>query len=171
MPETQITTLAESEWAVYRDLRLRALKESPDAFCATYAESSKLSDYDWQIRLQGLSPHLDLPLVARVDGIPAGMTWARIDPAQPLVVHLFQMWVAAEYRGLGLGRDLLLEAIRWSRQSGALKMVLGVTTGDTPARQLYESVGFTMVGDIEPLRPGEDLTMQTLECYFNNCAG
>jgi ribosomal protein S18 acetylase RimI-like enzyme len=81
------------------------------------------------------------------------------------------MWVAAEYRGLGLGRDLLLEAIRWSRQSRALKMVLGVTTGDTPARQLYESVGFTVVGDIESLRPGEDLTMQTLECYFSNCAG
>ena len=44
MSEINIRELAASEWREYRDLRLRALKDSPDAFSATYADAQARSD-------------------------------------------------------------------------------------------------------------------------------
>jgi hypothetical protein len=32
---------------IFKDIRLRALQDSPTAFSSTYAEESKLTDADW----------------------------------------------------------------------------------------------------------------------------
>ncbi len=166
MTQSRISAFTASEWREYRALRLRALKESPEAFCSTYSGSIQLPDEDWQERLRGLDPSLERPLVARVANVDAGMGWVHIDPAEPRTAHLLQMWVPPEHRGRGLGRELLSDAITWAKQNGASKMVLGVTTGDSPARVMYESAGFVAVGDEELLRSDADLMMQNMECAF-----
>ena len=38
-PVIEVRTLAEDEWATYREVRLRALKESPEAFAADLADA------------------------------------------------------------------------------------------------------------------------------------
>jgi hypothetical protein len=40
MTEITVRLLDESEWSVYRDVRLRALAESPGSFTATLAEEA-----------------------------------------------------------------------------------------------------------------------------------
>ena len=52
--------------------------------------------------------------------------------------------VAERGRGLGLGRALVLHALRGTRESGQPRLGLSVTVGN-PARRLYESVGFRPV--------------------------
>ena len=65
-----IRTFAQHEWAVYKDLRLRALADSPDAFGSTLAKEQNRSDAEWASRLAAGVNSWDLPLVAEVDGKP-----------------------------------------------------------------------------------------------------
>lgn len=53
------------------------------------------------------------------------------------------MGLNAEYRGQGLGKKLLQEAIAWAKTEPSLHwMDLSVFAHNTPARKLYSSVGF-----------------------------
>lgn len=151
------------EWRTYKDLRLRALADSPDAFGSTLVREQDRSDAEWSSRL---SPHAgsswDLPLIAEEDGVPAGLAWCRIESADPSVANLYQMWVAPDYRGLGAGRLLLEAAIAWARSKGAACLELGVTCRDSPAMRLYQTAGFEPLGQPEPLRPGSELLCQSM---------
>jgi ribosomal protein S18 acetylase RimI-like enzyme len=60
------------------------------------------------------------------------------------------MYVASEHRGRGIGRLLLTSLIdRLSAFPQITTIRLGVTETQDPARRLYESVGFRVVGKTE----------------------
>jgi ribosomal protein S18 acetylase RimI-like enzyme len=162
-PLPAVRRLAAHEWPLYRALRLQALADSPDAFGSTFAAENALRDEDWAARLaRGARSETDLPLVAEVDGVAAGLAWARFADDAADVAHLYQMWVSPAFRGAGAGRRLLDMAIDWARNRGLRTLVLGVTCGDTPAARLYARAGFQPVGPPAPLRPGSALLGQTL---------
>jgi GNAT superfamily N-acetyltransferase len=159
----KIRTFAPHEWGTYRDLRLRALADSPDAFGGTLADEKGRSDAEWSRRLaSGDDSRAILPLVAEVCGEPIGLAWGRIDTSNPDVAALYQMWVAPSHRGLGAGQMLLEAVIAWARVRNASYLDLGVTCGDRPARRLYECAGFKPIGEPQPLRPGSTLLVQPM---------
>ncbi len=162
IPTPNIRTLAHSEWTTYKNLRLRALADSPDAFGSTLAREQNLSDADWSGRLAGGANRWDLPLVAEVDGKPIGLAWGRIEKSNPDVANLYQMWVAPSHRCLGGGRMLLEAVIAWARAKGASHLELGVTCGESPARRLYSRAGFAPVGQPQLFRPGSVLMGQMM---------
>ena len=151
-----VRLLAGSEWPLYRELRLRALANAPAAFGSTLAAEQERTDADWAWRL-GLAATSgrDLPLLAEVDGAPAGLAWAKFDASDGQLVNLFQMWVAPECRGQGAAAALLDEALAWARSRKARAMQLGVMDGNESARRLYERAGFVAAGAPEPTRPGD----------------
>jgi len=151
------------EWQTYRDLRLAALKDSPDAFGSTYEDARTLPDQEWKTRLARAAPDRDLPLVALVDDEPAGLAWGRIDPDDKETAYLYQMWADPVHRRKGIGRRLVKEVIAWVREQGAFRVKLHVTVGNSQARALYESVGFEPDGELEPVREGSDLMEQPME--------
>jgi GNAT superfamily N-acetyltransferase len=61
------------------------------------------------------------------------------------VYELSKMAVSPEMRGLGIGRKVLLEAIKLARQIGARSLFLGSNSKLQNAVHLYESVGFRHV--------------------------
>ena len=153
-----IRVLTPDDWALYKDLRLGALAESPEAFGSTLAREQDRSDDDWAARLAGAAGSAaDLPLVAVVGGQPAGLAWGRIEAAEPEAAHLYQMWVAPAQRGRGVGQMLLRAVIDWATAQHAAYLHLGVTLRDSPAMRLYTRAGFEPSGPPEPLRPGADL--------------
>lgn len=159
----KIRTFAPHEWSTYRDLRLRALAEAPDAFGGTLAAEQNRPDDEWSRRLAaGADARTNLPLVAEVRGEPIGLAWGRIEASDPEVAALYQMWVAPSHRGLGAGRMLLEAVIAWARAQNASHLDLGVTCGDRPARRLYERAGFKPKGEPQPLRPGSTLLVQSM---------
>ncbi len=84
-------------WEPYRDLRLSSLLDSPDAFGGAHALEAARPPEVWQSRLAAAATSgLDLPLLARVGELPAGLCWAKRDSAKLGVVNLYQMWVAPE---------------------------------------------------------------------------
>jgi ribosomal protein S18 acetylase RimI-like enzyme len=54
--------------------------------------------------------------------------------------------ICPEFRGLGLGRALLLKALSGFRQAGLLRVYLEVSAANSAAVKLYQSVGFEVVG-------------------------
>ena len=158
-----VRCLGAHEWRAYRDLRLRALGDSPDAFRSTREADRQRSDAYWAERLSsGAASGWDLPLVAEEGGDLVGLAWGRIDPVAPGTVHLVQMWVAPESRGLGCGSMLLDAVVTWARDAEARSVILSVTCGDKPAKRLYFRAGFRPFGEPEPLRPGSTLLSQRM---------
>jgi GNAT superfamily N-acetyltransferase len=162
MTRMEIRAFHPGDWMLYRDARLAALQESPDAFGSPYALNAGFSDAVWRSRLDGLMPNEDFPIAAMVDDAVAGMAWVTIKADEPETAHLFQMWVAPSYRGQRLARQMLDAAIEWARRSGARRIALAVTLGASPARRLYESAGFEPDGEPEPLREGSALQVQPM---------
>jgi ribosomal protein S18 acetylase RimI-like enzyme len=170
MRGVSIRVLQPAEWRAYKDLRLRALADSPDAFSTLYADANAQPDEHWASRLLALSPVMDRLLVVERDAALNGMVWGRILSSDETTAHVYQMWVAPELRGLGLGRMLLQRIIEWVTRHGVRSILLGVTYGNGPAYRLYESVGFRAFGELEPLRPNSELQAQTMRLDISSAA-
>lgn len=152
---TLVRHFKPDEWPIYKALRLRSLEDSPMAFGSTLDLESQRPDAVWAERLRNaVASGQDCVLLAEVDGAARGVVWAKADASDPRTVNLFQMWVAPEARGRGVGDALLQAALQWARQSGAHRVGLGVAVGDTPAARLYQRAGFADCGAKEPIRAG-----------------
>lgn len=155
----QVRRLKPEEWTTYREIRLRALREAPDAFGATYAGEAGLSDTDWQDRA-------DRPdrAVFVVDGTEEviGLAIGGPAPGSPNSAALFSMWVDPRERRRGLGSALIEAVEAWAVEAGYLMLGLGVTTSNAPAIALYERLGFTDTGERHLLRDDGDLTIQIM---------
>jgi GNAT superfamily N-acetyltransferase len=166
-----IRTLTADEWRVYKDLRLRALADAPDAFGRTLAEEEGCLDAEWSRRLAaGADSRWNLPVVAQIRGEPIGLAWGRIEMSDPDVAALYQMWVAPSHRRVGAGHMLLEAVIAWAKARHASYLDLGVTCGESPARRLYERAGFKPMGEPQPLRPGSQLLGQPMRLVLRGAA-
>jgi GNAT superfamily N-acetyltransferase len=166
-----VRTFCADEWPVYRDLRLRALDDSPDAFGSTLAAEAGRPDAHWAQRLaSGSDSQTNLPVVAEIRGEPAGLAWGRIDAFSPDVAVLYQMWIAPSHRGMGAGKMLLEAVIAWARERNASFLELGVTCGNSPARRLHERAGFKPIGEPQPLRPTSQLLAQSMRLPLKDAA-
>lgn len=58
------------------------------------------------------------------------------------LVGLFNIVVEASQRGHGLGRQIVRILLTWAQQQGAQQAYLQVSADNTPAIQLYQSLGF-----------------------------
>ncbi len=166
-PNVLVRSFKKSEWKAYREIRLRALRESPDAFGSTYQESRNYTDDMWISRLKTATTETDFPMAATIDARIVGLGRVKIEPPVVDVAHLYQMWVAPEARGKGVGKTLLKAAISWAEDHNAMKMLLDVTCGDRPARRLYDAFGFEPAGDPLPVRENSDLLEQPMELMFS----
>ena len=141
-----IERLTTDATARLRELRLRALQDSPDAFGSTYEETATRPESSWVQQLR------DLPtFVAVVDGHDVGMV--RGGSAGHDTAELISMWVAPEARRMGVGIALIDEVIAWAKSAGFTRIQLDVAEVNTPANALYERAGFLPSGNRSTLPP------------------
>lgn len=143
-----IRRLAPGDAAAHRALRLRALREHPEAFTSSYEEealaplavtAARLAaarnsfwgafEHDALCGMVGLER--ETRLKNQHKGIVVGM------------------YVVPEAGGRGLGRQLLDALLRQARAEGLESLVLTVTEGNARAQRLYERAGFRSFG-VEP---------------------
>jgi GNAT superfamily N-acetyltransferase len=158
-----VRRLAAHEWRVYRALRLHALRDAPDAFGSTLAREEAFPDDEWLKRLaDGAESPTELPLIAEDDARPIGLAWARIDPDDPEVAALYQVWVDPAYRHRGVGRLVIDAALDWARSAGVRQILLSVALGPGSALEFYRHLGFAEIGAPVPLRNGSSSLKQTM---------
>ena len=152
------------EWQLYRDLRLAALRDAPDAFGSTLAREGAFPEQEWIARLAaGTTSTLNHPIVAEDDaGRAVGLAWGRIDPTDPSTATLYQVWIHPAARRRHIGAALLASAIQWARDAGARAMELDVAIGPDSAIGFYRRAGFVESGACSPLRPGSENVQQPM---------
>lgn len=160
--EVATRTLGPGNGALYRALRLRALEESPDAFGDTFEQAAARPEAFWHECLRDGRPGTDYPVLATIDGEPAGLAWGRRDSSDEAIVRVYQMWVAPEWRGRGAGARLLDAVLDWAENLGARRVELSVTCGNVAAEALYRQVGFVACGVPVALRTDSALRGQAL---------
>lgn len=136
----------------YWRLRLRALKECPEAFGAAYEEEK-----DKPLSL------IEKKLKDSFEAVESEFMLGCFDEEQKLIgmvclvrehrkklrhkATIYAMYVAPEARLKGAGRALLMEAIGRARKMQGLEQLnLGVIATNMEARALYRSCGFEVFG-------------------------
>ncbi len=145
----EIRALTEDDVKTYWTLRLRALREEPEAFGSTYEESKERPLELVAARLREMATMDDFILGAFVDDPLVGIVACVRETGRKNrhIAKIFQMYVASEARGQGIGRALMDEAIARARRREGLEMLtLDVVTTNAAARALYLSLGFTVFG-------------------------
>ena len=137
---------------VFKDIRLRALQDSPTAFSANYADEVKLTDSDWLDRAAQWSSDKSAAYLAIDSGAAVGIAAGILDRNNPLHANLMSMWVAPTHRRLGIGRILVDAIISWARVHNVLHLHLMVTSNNDRAIQFYQSLGFVFTGRSKPYR-------------------
>lgn len=146
----EIRRLREDEWEAWRELRLRALADDPDAFGSTLERELAYSDALWRerTRLSAVSDRQAM-FVAEEGARLGGCAGAFLgEDGTPSVVS---MWVEAAARGRGVGRALLGAVEEWARRLGKRRLVLHIVDSNGRAEAMYARAGFRRTGRTRPL--------------------
>ena len=139
------------DWQRVRGVRLRALRDAPDAFGKTLEEALAMSGCDWRGRLD--DPDL-ATFVATVNSDDVGLVVGGSYDEDAQAAGLYSMWVAPEMRGAGVGGALVDAVIAWARaDSRFTRILLDVSDYNTAAIRLYESRSFLPTGQTGTLPP------------------
>ncbi len=134
------------QWPAYRELRLEALRESPQAFGSNYQDQQARPDSFWQGRLaEAAKGEQSWLLFARAGDRLLGMIGAvREEPEGPLTVAtIISVYVRPEARGRGVSNRLMQAILDTLKEAGIQKALLGVVTEQAAALHLYQRFGFT----------------------------
>jgi len=111
--------------------------------------------------IKNYDPKRERCWIAEKDGVRVGAVF--VAKASDEVVKLRLLHVEAEARGLGIGKRLVDECVRFARQAGYQKMTLWTQSNLHAARHLYKQAGFRMVREEQHHSFGKDLTAETWE--------
>lgn len=132
-------------------LRLRALREHPDAFGQPVAEAAKLSEAEAIDQFQTRWDSGDNRTFGAFDrdGTPLGMIGVVREP-RPKNRHRMSIWgvyVVPEARGRGISSAMLAHALVYARGvPGVLQVHLTAASHNVVAIRSYERAGFVRVG-------------------------
>lgn len=153
-----IVDVSLEDWAEFREIRLRALADAPEAFGVTHADALEQPEEDWRSRLD-----TDDPIrLLREDGTAVAMGAGWCPPDQPNSMVIWGMWTAPGSRGRGHAEALVSHLLAWARQHDITGVALHVAEGNDAARRIYERCGFVATGHWEPLREGSPLSIELL---------
>lgn len=158
-----IRRVRPDEWRLWRDVRLRMLRDDAAYFSSRYEDAVRDSDETWRRWVaEAETGETKVLLCAEAPelgwvGVVGG--FVRVDPTE---AQLMSMWVAPEARGRHVASELIRELARWAASRGCEQIVLFVQEANLPARRLYERLGFSPTGDRSPIGGGRTGFKQVL---------
>ena len=142
-----VRPLGPDDAAAFRALRIRSLREHPEAFGRTPEEVDSLDVWTKRLRID-VTSDLDFMLGAFEGDTLVGLAGCHRDRGakQRHIAHIWGMYVIPERRGAGLGRKIFVAAVERARAWPDVEQIwLDVTTVNKGARALYASCGFTRI--------------------------
>lgn len=133
--------------ALFREVRLKALKESPDAYGSTYESALQRDQRSWEEQLWSTTSGGDRNTqFAFADDQCIGIAALYREPSA-LSGDIIMMWVDPGHRGSGAASSLVHNLLRWAKDSGFTAVSLEVTDSNARAIKFYENQGFRDTGE------------------------
>jgi len=111
--------------------------------------------------IKNYNPRRERCWIAERDGVRIGAVFCA--RASDELAKLRLLHVEAEARGLGIGKRLVEECVRFARQAGYQKMTLWTQSILHAARHIYKQAGFYVVREEKHHSFGKDLTAEIWE--------
>jgi GNAT superfamily N-acetyltransferase len=138
-----VRQLEESEWELYRTIRLAALSDAPYAFGSTYEGELAFTEAKWRERAPSGAAGKESICIIALDGDQGvGIAGGVTPPNNPRVSQLVSMWVHADHRGTDVATRLVAQVEVWAFDRGSERIICGLTQGNERAAKFYEKVGF-----------------------------
>lgn len=152
-PELQqidIVQLPVEAWRDYRQIRLEALHDAPQAFGSIYQEQLVKPDDYWQSRLEDAAKGENSWLLFARSGdqligiIGAFRANSEAEPARGPEATIVSVYVTPAARGRGVSSLLMQGILDVLKEHGFHRVQLGVNIEQAAALGLYQRFGFTI---------------------------
>lgn len=143
-----VRLLGEADGALYRDLRLEALRLAPRAFSSSYEEERELPLSHFVSRCAASGSSRVFAVCAGGSAL-SGMAGLYFESKRKLAhkAHVWGVFVHPSARGRGCGAALMQAAVDCAQRApGVTQIHLGVAVGNEPAVRLYRALGFETYG-------------------------
>ena len=150
MAEISVRVLGESEWSLYREIRLQALAQSPSAFTASLADEADRGESFWRDRMTR-----SYRLLAERGQIPQGIVSLGVYEEDPSAAEVFGLYVVPEARATGVSWRLVEAAAALATQNGYAQLYYWVGTDNGRAIGFANNFGFRLSGYRRPSRASD----------------
>lgn len=150
-----VKKIEKNDWKNYRDIRLEALKEEPDAFGGSYNEYKDKDDLYWidKASLSGEKSERNFICAVLDNNNFISIGGAYQDENNEW--NIIAIYVKKEFRGLGVGSLLLNKILEELKTRKVEKAFLRVNTKRIPAIFLYKRFGFEIIKTIPNQMSGD----------------
>jgi GNAT superfamily N-acetyltransferase len=152
----RVRRIGGADGLVLREVRLRSLRESPEAFGQRPEEADAQPIEEWHAAARAASAGdrraWFLAVPAGALGTPVGVVLGRRRPPGTLLI--FSMWVDPAWRRAGVGRSLISAVEAWASGWGATRAVLWVFGANEAAQRFYQRLGYGVEIDGDDARTG-----------------
>lgn len=154
--DTTIRRIRSDDWSALREIRLRAILDSPGAFARTHEEESAYGPELWQHRAANAeASDVSVYFFAEIDDELVGLVGGyRSDESER--PNLVSMWVAPSIRGTSAASKLAGAVIEWATNAEYDELDLWVASDNDRAIAFYRRLGFAETGERGPLASHPD---------------
>jgi len=153
-----IRRIRTGEAALFRKVRLAALRESPAAFGSTLSDALERSADEWRKQTDTAAEGPDRAMyVALQNNTPVGVARIFRVEGRPGVGELLSVWVAPESRGDGTASALLDALFSWAQENGLQTILASVRKDNARALAFYRKYGFLAAASETPDDPDEEV--------------
>jgi RimJ/RimL family protein N-acetyltransferase len=163
MPD--IRMLAPDDWRILHNIRLSALRESPQTFLSRYEDEQAYVEVDWRAEFIRGDWYVGIAEDHAADEPISlvGITRESRTPAH----HRFleYLWVTPEFRGRGVAFNMISLVLDRLTRSGVRTVFLWVLDGNESATRLYKRLGFISCNHRQPLKaqPGRSEELMKMD--------
>ncbi len=154
----KVEAITPEQWERLRELRLRALHESPEWFAARVEVEELKREVEWQDLCRAESWRAFV-----LDGSDIALMGVSVaEPIRGCDCWLFSCWVEPKFRGTGIIDLMIKELDLICLENGWKKQGLGVWPENIRAIRAYERLGFRKAGEPRKSRSRPDQLYQPM---------
>jgi ribosomal protein S18 acetylase RimI-like enzyme len=153
MADIKVRLLDDEEWQLYREVRLAALRDAPEAFVAGFEDEASRGEAYWRERM--IRAHR---IVAEREDGPVGVVCLGLHNEDPETGEVFGLWTAPTVRGARIARGLVSTAAQKAAEDGCRLLYFWAGSDNPSAVGFASSYGFRPTAERRPVRVADGAT-------------